>query len=540
MPEYRILNVRQYESGAALVTAILVTFLLGTACIAMLSAVGASSRNTTDVLAETKAYYAAENGLQATINVLRHTTGLTYAGALSQQTAGTFPVSGPITLDDGTSYTVQISDPDDALTSTTYTAAGLFAQTETGPWTSKACFPNCLTTTANRTEITFSPPNGAPVTFNHPASSPFPQLGSFHVDKYGTGGTITAYRFKINYQMIAPRPAVRSIRGAIDVTSGAAIKFDLFTYSLSGSAIDLCPNSSCTTSGVAFANLPLIVAGGDTQVYAKIAPVDPYRLLVVATGHGPALATKRLEAIVQKNFFSDLGSGSPINLAGPNAAFTPGTSAQMEIQGGSAPSVGVCDAASLNTVNNSHTNGTLNPPPAITCDENPSWMSSPIALDAVVRQLRQTAQNSGRYFASGGPSSSQGWGNFATGTGITFCEGTCSLGGNTEGGGILVVTGTLVTSGSPKFKGLILAIGPFVSNSNPGGITRNGGGNEVFIGNIVVAPYDPNNLTSSFTLSPRYSQNGGAGDTINSNIAVDDAFNGTAAITNFVLGVAEK
>src|SRR5438046_9331532 len=112
MPEYRILNVRQYESGAALVTAILVTFLLGTACIAMLSAVGASSRNTTDVLAETKAYYAAENGLQATINVLRHTTGLTYAGALSQQTAGTFPVSGPITLDDGTSYTVQISDQD--------------------------------------------------------------------------------------------------------------------------------------------------------------------------------------------------------------------------------------------------------------------------------------------------------------------------------------------------------------------------------------------------------------------------------------------
>jgi hypothetical protein len=43
--------------------------VLGIACVAMLSAVGANSRNSTDVLSETKAYYAAESGLQATINV---------------------------------------------------------------------------------------------------------------------------------------------------------------------------------------------------------------------------------------------------------------------------------------------------------------------------------------------------------------------------------------------------------------------------------------------------------------------------------------
>ena len=43
------------ERGTALVTVILVSFLLGTACIAMLTAVGASSKNNTDALDEYKA-----------------------------------------------------------------------------------------------------------------------------------------------------------------------------------------------------------------------------------------------------------------------------------------------------------------------------------------------------------------------------------------------------------------------------------------------------------------------------------------------------
>src|SRR5258708_38429736 len=64
------------EGGAALVTVLLITLLLGTACIAMLSAVSASSKNNTDALSETKAYYAAESGLQATINVLRNDSSL--------------------------------------------------------------------------------------------------------------------------------------------------------------------------------------------------------------------------------------------------------------------------------------------------------------------------------------------------------------------------------------------------------------------------------------------------------------------------------
>jgi hypothetical protein len=534
-----IVDVKQ--KGAALVTVILVSLLLGTACIAMLTAVGASSRNNTDVLAESKAYYAAESGLQATINVLRNDPAMVdYSVPLAQQAAGTFPVTGPVTINGDTSYSIHISDPDNARTSTQYTSAGFFSTTATGPWETTKYFPN--STDPNRTELTFLPPTGAPVTFNHPDTAPFPELGRFQITRFGTGGAMTTVLFKINYQMLRPTMGIRSIRGSIVIAGGSPyVRFSPFTYSLSGGSINLCSDSSCAVSGVAFADIPLASTGnGTTSVYAKIAPLAPNRLLVEATGIGPNGAKKKLEAILQRNFFGNAGPGSPITLPGPNANFQPGTSAQVEINGGTAPSVGVCDTTSLNTVTTAHTNGTMSPPPAITCDENPSWLSGPIALDAVIRQLRQAAQNSGRYFSNGGPTAAQGWGNFTAGTGLTFCEGSCTLGGNTEGGGILVVTGTLFTSGNPKFKGLVLAVGPNVSSTNPGGIQRNGGGNEVFIGNLVIAPYDPNNLTANFTMSPQYIQNGGPGDTINSDYDANDTFNGTGAITDFMLGIAEK
>ena len=524
------------ERGAALVTVLLISLLLVTACAAMLSAVGASSRNNTDALNEAKAYWAAESGLQATINYLRHTPNMTYNQALAQQAAGTLPVSGPNNVGTEARYTVQISDPDNASVATTYNTAGLFAATTSSAYVATMYFPDSAS--ADRTEITFIPPAGAPITFNHPDTAPYPELGTFRVTRVGNGGTIATTQFRIDYQMIAPRAGVRSIRGTIQDSSGMKI---LFTggggYNLSGGAIDICTDANCTTAGTAVTQLNLAVPTSegslDTTVYARIGPVDPYRLRVLATGFGPSGAVKQLEGIIQKNFFNDAAGGSPLQMMGTNVNFSPGTSRNMDILGGTSPSVGVCDQTSLDTVNSARTNGTMNPPPAITCNEVPGWLASPITLDQVIRQLRQSALNSGRYFTNGGPTNTQGWGSFTDGTGLTFCEGNCTLGGNIEGGGILVVTGTLTTSGNPKFKGLIIVTGP-------GGMDRNGNGQEVFIGNIIVAPYDPNNLTSTWTMQPQYVQSGGPGDLINSNIAVSDAFNGTDAISNFMLGIAEK
>src|SRR5690606_6180176 len=97
---------------------------------------------------------------------------------------------------------------------------------------------------------------------------------------------------------------------------------------------------------------------------------------------------KRLEAIIQKNFFNDAAGGSPLQAMGPNFDVDIGPSSQMEIDGGSSPAIGVCDTDGLETVEEEvdDTNGTVSPPPAITCQEVPNWMSTPIAMDALVRQ----------------------------------------------------------------------------------------------------------------------------------------------------------
>jgi len=539
MPEYRILNVRQYESGAALVTAILVTFLLGTACIAMLSAVGASSRNTTDVLSETKAYYAAESGIQAAINVFRNNS-VNYNQAAAhpslQYDAGNFPAgvtytNGRVVVDGESSYGINITDPDNSAGAIGYHTQGTFKLTGTthalDPYTSTLAVISGSTTFTfsfvSHTQTTVTPGmlNGEP-------------FGSIQVVKTGTATALpAAVNFRIDYVMTDPREGTRTIRGTIG-TNGA-VTFVANTFTLMGSTITLC-NSSAGCAPPSGYTLSLAGSTSSQAVYGKMTALEPYRLKLVSTGYGPSGSKKVLEAIVQRNFLNDLGSSSAISLLGPNAFFATGNSTNMDINGGNLPSVTVTDSQGLQTVLDNRRVDHMLPPPEIAGNDIPDWQQSPSTLDALVRQLRQSAQNSGRYFSGTAPS---GWGNFSAGTGITFCEGDCTMSGSSMGGGILVVTGTFRTSGSPRFNGLVLAVGRYVDANNPGGIVRNGGGQENFTGNIVVAPYDPNNLSAGFE-QPRYDQRGGPGDTILSDVIVDSAFDGTSAITDFVLGVAEK
>ena len=527
---------RRSESGAALPTVILISLLLGTACVAMLSAVAASSRNNTDVLSESKAYYAAESGLQATINFLRYDTSVSdatkysYAAAhpaldtkLSYTTIGGI---SQVVVNSESGYGISITDPDNSSGAIIYTTAGTFQQAD-GTYALTRVYGSGADT------LTVSYNSQPSTTASHPiTSTPF---GSFRIVKSGNGPTSlpSALAFRVDYVMSDPRPGTRTIRGTI-ATDGS-VTFLSTTYSLMGSTITLC-NLSCTTGPSITVPAATTTPQSSGILYAKMTPIEPYRLKVLATGYGPNGATKRLEGIVQRNYFNDLGSSAAISMVGPNAFFRVGASAQMDINGGSVPSVTVSDTTGLNNVLGNHTNGHMSPAPEIASSDVPDWQRSTAALNALVNQLRQTAQNSGRYFNGTNPSD---FGNFSTGTGITFCNGSCTMGGNSEGGGILVVTGTFTTSGNPKFKGLVLAVGQYVDSSNPGGVVRAGGGNETFTGNIVIAPYNPNNLAAGFQ-QPRYDQSGGPGDTINSDVAVDQAFDGTSAISDFMLGVAEK
>jgi hypothetical protein len=121
---------------------------------------------------------------------------------------------------------------------------------------------------------------------------------------------------------------------------------------------------------------------------------------------------------------------------------------------------------------------------------------------------------------------------YTSGNGVTFCEGNCDI-GPISGGGILVVTGNLNYNGNFNFRGLIIVAGP------PGTCaTRVGAGNGVILGNMVIAPYDPNNLPGGFG-SPCFATSGGGNaDLIFSGLSTN--FDGTSAISNFMLGVAEK
>jgi hypothetical protein len=161
-------------------------------------------------------------------------------------------------------------------------------------------------------------------------------------------------------------------------------------------------------------------------------------------------------------------------------------------------------------------------------------MSSPAQMDSAVQQLANVAKGSspGRFYASGVQPTT--FGDNTSGTGITFCDGDCVFTGN--GGGILVVTGKLTLHGNFNFNGLIIVTGQ-------AGVDRSGGGTGTIQGNIVVAPYvgspisDTQTLGTNF-LSPQYDLSGGGNSTIQYNS--NSVANGLTAVSNFVLGVAEK
>src|SRR5215203_79223 len=62
---------RENEKGAAMVMALLVSFLLLVASAGLLLESSMNTANVTDAVAEQQAYNSAESGLQSAINVLR-------------------------------------------------------------------------------------------------------------------------------------------------------------------------------------------------------------------------------------------------------------------------------------------------------------------------------------------------------------------------------------------------------------------------------------------------------------------------------------
>lgn len=572
-----------HESGAALVTVVMISVLLMIACIAMLSAVGSHSRNVTDVLSESKAYYAAESGLQATINVLRGNTDTTpndttddinyikatklstsnYSGDPSTiarlsawlnynyPTAGTanrIVIGEPATTYNpmsGTAYSIEVNDPDNSLASITFNTIGKFTKYSVANGAviegNNIYIPS--KTASPRTVITYN--NAASTTNNFTDNA---LLGSFTLAENGVSVTGTI-EFEINYNMTLPRAATRTIYGTIqkDASNNLIVNFRTQNYELYESKIELCQSATASFPCTDVVNLPL-----NNSFYAHLTPVEPYRLRVLATGYGPNGAKKQLEAILQRDLLNGLASAAATTLIGDSSGFVfqAGTSSVINYSGGNCasangcvPSFGLTNQTNLDYVNSHPPGGTMTPPPALLDSSNiPDWQRSPTLLNAKIEEFRQTAQNSGRYFvnptgnqANFGVGTTQNPpGNNTTGTGITFCEGSCKIGA--DGGGILVVTGKLTNVGGFSFKGIIIVTGEE-------GWDRTGGGNGSIEGNVIIAPYNripyiPENLATAF-LAPKYTISGGGVSDVTYQ-AIGATLNNTSAISDFILGIAEK
>ena len=565
------------QQGAALVTVLLISVLLLTASIAMLTAVGANSRNTTDVLSETKAYYAAESGIQATINVLRNDTSIDpnryqYAATnpnLSAKLPYNWPTSGTATRvvigqtaasydpNTGTAYAVNITDPDNSLTSATFSITGHFNSTyvsgtsvvsiagtcldSAGNTTTGSCAAVRYGTTPNRTTVYIDPIASQTSNFSSAVS-----VARFRVvnEAGGTGTRISdPLNFEVKYNLTAPQAASVIFRGTVTQASTVAdpINAAYVTQDYMILSSDIHLTSSQTT---------IPATGSNTDTSAQLHPIQPYRLKVLSTGYGPAGSQKQLEAIVQRNLFNGIGSGGTTTMVGtsnPPAGslpflYSPGSSNGVTYSGGDCASSTGCVPAFVLTdpsnyayvVANPPQNGTVSPPPAMV-DPNslPSWQQTPAQLDMLIDQIRTAAQHSGTYLVNPNGNVSNP-GNYANGTGVTFCEGSCKVSG--DGGGVLVVTGQLTNVGGFNFKGIIIVTGEE-------GWDRTGGGSGSVTGNVVIAPYNlrtyvPENLSATF-LAPRYQiSGGGASDVIYGDI--NASFDNTSGVSDLVAGVAEK
>ena len=595
----KIKRDREGEKGAAMVMALMMSFLLLIASAGLLLESAFNTQNVTDATSEQQAFNAAESGIQSAIHVLRGNVvpnplldtskpatdpanKISFAKALSLTTSNkstdtsTLPrlsrwLGYSSTCNDrvllggtscstqtGYAYSLTITDPDNTGSVVSFNTTARLFDNDNGIPEQKTYGSGADTLTVRYVPKTVTNLNVA----SGPGATDF---GTFTVSKTGNGASIAAFnRFEIKVNMTRPYTETRLIRGYIETNSAAGsppkIIFDAQTFSLMGS--DMVLNFSWgSPANVSVLGPPqrygyeAALSFTNNVLTGTVSAPEPTRLLLRSTGFGPRGARKNLEAIIQKDFFNGLSAPATLMLVGPASTtsptttltFNPGSSSVTVYSGDDVvstdiiPPIGTTNDSNLEDVEDSIAgepphplNGSVVGSAANVTDEMPDWLANPSALDATIQSLATVARSSGRFFQNGNQPTT--FGDNATAQGITFCDGNVSLSGN--GGGILVVTGKLTLTGDFNFNGLIIVTGK-------DGVERSGGGSGTIQGNIVVAPYLNNNISSNTDpdpgadfLAPQYDLSGGGNSTVVYNSK--SVANGMVAVSNFVLGVMEK
>lgn len=578
---------RENERGAALVSVLLISILLLVAGSALLFAATMNTANVTDSVAEQQAYYAAESGIQSALDVFRNDSDdnsdikptplidsskseddssneIDYRKAVQASTSNvpgdtgfsrlsrwlTYNNEGRVIINNqtGQAFSLRVLDPDNTTNFLSYTIDS---------WKIGGLVKTPFIVATGGATITYSPPSASETTDLNVSTNAgaIAKFGSFTIA--GVGGTLPAdgIRFEIVYKMTKPYEASKVIRGTIMgsgiVTSASPgnvkFVFDSSILELKGSLITISNLNS---------SRELAASSATTEITGKVTAVEPQRLVLRSTGFGPRGAQKQLEAIIRKNFFDGLSAPATLTLVGRSNGFyfNAGSSGSQKINGDDVvssirlPPVGVTNDTNLTTVNQEISKGKpeLDGKAANIADELPDWLYNATSLHSMLftgnDNLYTVAYNAGRVFTST-PNGNDGIGDFVTGRGITFIDGDATFQQKVYGGGILVCTGKLTFKGEFGFKGLIIVTGAEgFERSGAGGANGSGGGG-VLEGNIVVAPYDKNNLGDSAValsgfLAPQYDTSGGGSSAIIFNSSV--ANNGLLGISNFVIGIAEK
>jgi hypothetical protein len=415
---------RKGERGAALICVLLISALLLSAGGVLLLTTSMSATNAIDATAELQAYYAAEAGLQRSLNVMRSNdipagkmpagkTRLTFRDLVLNSTlANWIPFDGPTiggaptTLVSTNAFSVSVTDPDDQ-----------------GPVLLRKINVN---------------PDYEPTRINVQLTGYGPKRAkkvlSMTVLRSGLGG----------FQA----PATITLRGS-DAIPAPLLSFDTGN------------SNSVTYTGND--------ASGGTGISAFAVTVPD----VVPTLAG-----------IQK----------PSQVVGP----------PVSVLGPTSPLAGV-------------------PPTPV-----PEWLETANATRDFLYgedglQAKAVIQN--RFFTTKPAASDMGTPGHGK---LTFVDGDVDLGPGYNGTGLLVVTGNLTMHGNTDFNGVIFVLGG-------GTVNRNGGGNGVIAGGIVIAKFG---ATGGF-LAPSFNTNGGGNSTIQyDSKAVADA---TTTVPGFeVLGVVER
>jgi Tfp pilus assembly protein PilX len=520
------------QRGAALITVLFISVLVLTLASALILTTSMSTTNAVSATDEVQAYYAAEAGTQAALNVLRGNIAPTinFKTAVSNpqlsqwltKNYGT-PTPDRITLGEGIAYAInEVSDPD-LSTQVIYSTSG--SLTVDGVTSTTVCFgAGGGTCGPNNPVLTYTPQPLTDITTNGS-----PALGTFTLTGVKSNTNISipsGSSFTLTLTETAPlslgssSPISVSIKGTLSGTISPGSTN--VTLAFNTASVEI-PNVG--TLFTVPTSLTIPTDGTVKTVPTTVTTPEPRRLIIKVVGYGPHGAIKNMQTMVS-NFAATYDPPATFVLRGHDDSSTPATisigSSAHYIYSGNDNALGqplpaflVTNNPDYTTLTNLKSNNSLPlegdsnglipllKPLTLPTDlpQLPSWLqttSDPISgARAFVQQLREAAKQQfykcstdrnytcDRYFdtrnGEAGPS------DFGAEVGapakglVTFVDGDATL-PNDGGKGLLIVTGTLNISGSKAFDGLVLVLGDGVIN-------RTGGGSATNYGAFVVARF---------------------------------------------------